>query len=68
VVHKINDKLNSIDAKYGKKDSEMNAHLLGNLLEGYQDVVTEISGNVNKMTKLPKSGSGTSIKTKPMTQ
>ena len=49
-MDRINNKLKSIDVKYEKKDYEMKAHLLGNLPEGYQDVVTKISGNEKNMT------------------
>jgi hypothetical protein len=44
----INMKLKAINSDYEKKDFELKAHLLGNLPEGYEDVVTKISGNEDK--------------------
>ena len=46
----LNDKLGGIDARYRKADYELKAHLMGNLPEGYNDVVTKISGTENDIT------------------
>jgi hypothetical protein len=49
-IDKINDETKSIEAKYEEEVYEMNTHLLGYLPQGYQDVVTNISGNEKDMT------------------
>jgi hypothetical protein len=46
----INEKLRNIKEDYAKRDYEVKAHILGNLPDGYSEVVTKLSGRESELT------------------
>ena len=47
-LDKLNDRLRSIGSQYVKASFELKAHYLGNLPDGYEDVLTKLSGKTNE--------------------
>lgn len=47
-MDRLNNRLRTIGKEYTKKGFEMKAHYLGGLPEGYEDVLTKLSGKVSE--------------------